>query len=162
MKAKKILMTIAAVSVLTLSITGCSSDKNTKDTSGTPQTSQGSSESNGFQYYTAEQLKESIEKNEDLYLLDIQTKEDWDKHHIKGAVQTNAYPAKSDKDKAKLDIVIPSIEANDNPVVIICPGGKGGAEKTHAYLVEKGIDKDRLFILEKGQKGWKYDDLLEK
>ena len=145
---KRLFAIIMAISLSMLVFTGCSggNDEAKKD----------------YQYYTAEEVKDSIEKNEDIILLDIQVKEEWDKHHIKGAIETNAYPVKTDEEKAKLDPVLPTIEGNGDPVVIVCPGGAGGAERTHAYLVEKGIDKDRLFILKDGQSKWPYDELLEK
>ncbi|WP_027632832.1 rhodanese-like domain-containing protein [Clostridium hydrogeniformans] len=118
-------------------------------------------EGKGFQYYTADQVKESIEKKKDMILLDIQVEDEFNKHHIKGAIPTYAYPVKTDEDKKKLDKEIPNLEKSTAPIVIVCPGGAGGAEKTHAYLKEKGIKEDRIYILEKGQKAWPHKDLLE-
>lgn len=114
-----------------------------------------------YNYYTAEQLKKSIETKEDIIILDIQVKEEYDKHHIKGAMPTYAYPVKSDEDKKKLENVLEKLEGS-KPIVIICPKGGGGAENTQKYLTEKKISKDRLYILEKGQAAWPYEELLEK
>lgn len=114
-----------------------------------------------FNYYTADQTKAAIESKEDMILLDIQVEDEWNKHHIQGAIPTNAYPVETDEDKAKLDAVLDQLEG-DKPIVIVCPGGKGGAQRTVAHLESKGIVPERLFILENGQGGWPYEDLLEK
>lgn len=155
----KKLLSLTAVVFLTFSVllTGCS-----KEASQTTNTSSSSSEQKEFKYYTAEQTKKAIEEKKDIILIDIQVEDDFKAHHIKGVVPTYAYPVKSDEDKAKLEKVLPDLQKSKAPIVIVCPGGAGGAEKTFAYLSEKGIDKDRLFILEKGQKGWPYEELLEK
>ncbi len=149
-----ILMLVAAMEV------GCSSKKDTgaAQTSGTQQTEQAKTK---FKYYTADQVKESIEKKKDIILLDIQVEKEYNEHHIKGVIPTYAYPVKTDEEKAKLNAALPKLEGT-SPIVIVCPGGAGGAERTYEFLKEKGIKEDRLFILEKGQKAWPYADLLEK
>lgn len=114
-----------------------------------------------FNYYTAEQTKQAIENKEDIILLDIQVEDEWNQHHIQGAIPTHAYPVDTDEQKAKLDEVLSQLEG-EQPIIIVCPGGKGGAQKTVAHLESKGIVAERLFILENGQKGWTYDELLEK
>ncbi|MTI48760.1 rhodanese-like domain-containing protein [Sporosalibacterium faouarense] len=115
-----------------------------------------------FKYYSAEKVKESIENDEEFDLVDIQVQEEYDEHHIAGAIETNAYPVKEDTDKAKIDAIYSQLEGKENPIVIVCPRGAGGAERTYKYLLEKGINEDRLFILEDGQAGWPYEDLLAK
>ena len=146
---KKFLGLIISLLLLTsVVLTGCSSKEEKK-------------EGNGFQYYTAEQVKESIEKKSDIILLDIQVEEEFNKHHIKGAVPTYAYPLKTDEEKKKLDKEIPNLEKSTAPIVIVCPGGAGGAERTYDYLKEKGIKEERIYILEKGQNAWPYEELLE-
>ncbi len=113
-----------------------------------------------YNYYTAEQTKEAIEKGDNIILLDIQVKEEWDVHHIKGAIPTHAYPVKTDEERAKLDAVLPQLDG-EQPIVVICPGGAGGAQRTIDYLQTKGVKGDRLFILENGQGKWPYNELLE-
>ncbi|WP_425446882.1 rhodanese-like domain-containing protein [Dethiothermospora halolimnae] len=142
---KKVLSVILILLSVSLVFAGCSKETGQKE---------------GFNYYTQEELKEAIESNEDILIVDIQVEEDFDKHHIKGAIETNAYPVKEDTDKAKLDNIMKDLEASDNPIIIVCPRGGGGAERTYNYLKEKDISEDRLYILENGQAGWSYDELL--
>ena len=99
-----------------------------------------------YQYMTAAEVKEKIENSEEMVLLDIQVEEEWQEHHIAGSLPTHAYPVQSEEDKAKLDAVLSQLEG-DCPIVIVCPRGGGGAERTYNYLKEKGIAEERLFIL---------------
>lgn len=113
-----------------------------------------------YQYYTAEETKKFIEDGKDWIILDIQVEDEWNAHHIKGAIPTYAYPVKEDADRAKLEAVLPQLEG-DKEILVVCPGGGGGATRTIDYLVSKGIDEKRFFILENGQSKWPYDELLE-
>ncbi|MCK8825076.1 rhodanese-like domain-containing protein [Fuchsiella alkaliacetigena] len=113
-----------------------------------------------YQYYSAEELKDSLEGGESLILLDIQVEEEFEEHHIEGAIPTYAYPAQSEEDLAKLDSVLPDLESSQDPIIVICPGGGGGATGTIDYLVEQGIAADRMYILEDGQSAWPYPELL--
>lgn len=116
-----------------------------------------------YQYYKADQLKTAIENKDPMYLLDIQVEEDYKAHHIVNTIPTYAYPADTAELKAKIDVALEKINATKDPIIVVCPGGGSGAKNTIGYLVdEKGIDANRLFILEKGQKGWPHDNLLEK
>ena len=109
-----------------------------------------------------EELKNRIQAGTSQCILDIQVQEEFSEHHIQGAVPTYAYPVKTDEEKARLDAEVARLNGNTDPVIIVCPRGGGGARRTYEYLLEKGIAADRLFILEKGQAGWPYGDLLEK
>ncbi|MBZ9622631.1 rhodanese-like domain-containing protein [Clostridium sp. FP2] len=116
-----------------------------------------------YQYYTADQLKTAIEKKAPMYLIDIQVEADYKAHHIVNTIPTYAYPADTAKLKSKIDVAFDKINATKDPIIVVCPGGGSGAKNTIGYLIdEKGIDASRLFILEKGQKGWPHDNLLEK
>lgn len=117
---------------------------------------------NSYNYYTSEDLRNTIEAGEEIILLDIQVKEDFASHHIKGAIETNAYPVKSDEEKARLDDVLAKIDESTNDVVIVCPRGGGGAERTFNYLLENGVKSSRIYVLEGGQSAWGYNDLLDK
>lgn len=85
-------------------------------------------------------------------------------HHIQGAVPTYAYPVKTEEEKAKVKVrkVVPELKASQDPIVVICPKGAGGAQNTVNYLASQGIDPSRLFILKNGQGGWPYPELLAK
>ncbi|MCT4596005.1 MAG: rhodanese-like domain-containing protein [Anaeromicrobium sp.] len=160
---KKLLAGLLMVT-LSLSVVGCGAKESQETTGGENQkveSQQQQSEEKVYQYYTADQVKEAIEKGDDIILVDIQVEEEWNKHHIKGAISTKAYPVKTDEERGKVQAVIPKLEG-DNPIIVVCPGGKGGAQRTINYLSESGIKDERLFILENGQGGWPYDELLEK
>jgi len=60
--------------------------------------------------------------------VDIQVAEDFDKHHLPGAVATYAYPVKSDQDKAKVGAVLTGLTSSETPVVIACLRGAGDRE----------------------------------
>jgi len=113
-----------------------------------------------YNYYTADHLKAALEAEDAFELLDIQVEDEFDAHHINGAVETNAYPVKSDEDKAKLDITLDALKANTNDIVIVCPRGGGGAERTYQHLEAQGIASNRLYILEGGQADWPYSELM--
>ncbi|MDF1525405.1 MAG: rhodanese-like domain-containing protein [bacterium] len=113
-----------------------------------------------FNYITPEKTKSRIQSGEAVTLLDIQIEDEYARHHIRGSLATYAYPVKSDAQKAKLDRVIPNLSANTDPIVIICPRGGGGAKRTFEYLASRGIESKRMFILEKGQSGWPYPQLV--
>lgn len=114
-----------------------------------------------YQYYTAEETKAAIENQADIILLDIQVEEEWNAHHIAGAIPTYAYPVKTPEEEAKLAAVMPDL-AGDQPIIVICPGGGGGATRTIDYLTSQGMAPERFFILENGQSKWPYEELLEK
>ncbi|MBM4762973.1 rhodanese-like domain-containing protein [Bacillus sp. B15-48] len=144
---KKIGLMFLLLVMFTVTMIGCSGKTET-------------SEAEIYQYYTAEETKTAIENDEEMILLDIQVAEEWDAHHIAGAIPTYAYPVKTDEEKEKLDQVLPMLEG-DQPIVVVCPGGAGGATRTIDYLTTKGIAAERLFILENGQSEWPYENLLE-
>jgi len=150
MKMKRFSLVLVVLTVFALLLTGCTKNEDKKE---------GSAE---FNYRTAEEVKANIENNDDIILLDIQPEDAWNEHHIQGAIPTHAYPVETEEDKAKFDGVMSDLESSEAPIIIVCPGGKKGAERTYKYLLEKGIKEDRLFILENGQNGWPYDELLEK
>lgn len=115
-----------------------------------------------FNYISAEKLEQMLRQKLPVSIVDIQVEPEFETAHIKGAQPTYAYPVKSTQDQAKLDALLPSLIGSDTPVVIVCPRGGGGAERTHQYLAAKGIAPSRLLILEKGQAGWNCPDLTEK
>ena len=116
----------------------------------------------GYNYISPEELRMRIQSGVQQCILDIQVKEEFAEHHIPGAVPTHAYPVKSEADKDRIEREMARLQADEEPIIIVCPRGEGGARRTYDYLLEKGIEEDRLYILEKGQGGWPYEDLLEK
>ena len=114
-----------------------------------------------YRYITAQALQERLTAGQPTNLVDIQVEEDFARQHIKGAVPTYAYPVKSADDTAKLGAVVDKLKANNDPVVIVCPRGAGGATRTYDYLLTQGIAAERLLILEKGQEGWACAPLTE-
>ena len=115
-----------------------------------------------YNYISPEELKTRIHSGASQCILDIQVPEEFNEHHIKGAVPTYAYPAKTGEEKARIDKEAARLAQDEDPIIIVCPRGAGGAKRTYDYLLEKGFDADRLYILEHGQGGWPYEDLLDK
>ena len=109
-----------------------------------------------YQFISATDLKQRLERHEGLMLLDIQVETEFARHHIEGAVPTYAYPVKSETDRSKLDAAVLQLAGHERPVVIVCPRGEGGAKRTYDYLLQKGVAEGRLAILEGGQQGWPY------
>lgn len=115
----------------------------------------------GYRYMAGAELASKLKAGASVIVLDIQAEPEYREHHIKGAVPTYAYPVKSAEDRVKLDRQLKAVAASDSPVVLVCPRGAGGAERTYDYLKEKGVPAGRLYILEKGQTGWNYAELTE-
>ncbi len=116
--------------------------------------------SGSYQFLSAQDVKQALEANRPMALVDIQVAEEFTQHHLQGAQASFAYPVKSATDRQKLDPLLPALQSSTEPVVIICPRGKGGAKRTYDYLLERGIQAERLYILAAGQKGWPYPELL--
>lgn len=109
---------------------------------------------------TPAELKKRLEAGDKPLLLDIQPEADFSKHHLPGATPTYAYPAKSESDQAKLRPALARILGGKEEVVIVCPAGGGGARNTYEFLKSQGVPESRMRILEKGQKGWPYQELV--
>jgi rhodanese-related sulfurtransferase len=106
-------------------------------------------------------FKQWMESGKKMMIVDIQVPAEFKKHHFKGSIETNAFPAKSDADKKKLDAVAEKAKASNDDIVIICPRGRSGAVNTYEYLKSRGIAEKRLYILEGGIAGWPYRDMLQ-
>ncbi len=118
--------------------------------------------SDNYNYVSQDQVKTWIKTQSPIIIVDIQVKEEFDAHHLKGSLATYAYPAKSDLEKAKLDTALSQVLSNGHPVVIVCPRGKGGAKRSYDYMAAHDVAKDRLLILERGMAGWPYKEMIEK
>lgn len=113
-----------------------------------------------YNYIDAQATAELIRQNAKIVILDIQEKDDFDKEHLKGAVATYAYPVKTDAQKASIEAVLAKITPEDK-VIVVCPRGGGGAEKTYDFLMEKGLPKAQILTLKNGQKGWPRDEIKD-
>lgn len=112
-----------------------------------------------YNYVEPDQFRQWLEKGKDMTIVDIQVPAEFQQHHFKGALETNAFPAKRPDEKLKLDKILPRLSSGRNDVVVVCPRGGGGAKNTYDYLKEKGIDEKRIFILREGMQGWPYKEL---
>ena len=110
-----------------------------------------------YNYISAADLHERIASESPMIIVDILPAEQYAEGHIKGAIETNAYPVKTEEEKTRLAQLLPKIKESTDDVVIICPRGAGGAKRTFQYYQENGIAKDRLLILEKGMSNWPYE-----
>ncbi|MDF1536633.1 MAG: rhodanese-like domain-containing protein [bacterium] len=88
----------------------------------------------GYNYMAPADLKARMESSAPMTVVDIQVKEEFDQHHIKGALATYAYPVKSEMEKTRLDTVLDQIASGSGPVVIVCPRAGGGAQRAFDYL----------------------------
>ncbi|WP_320006052.1 rhodanese-like domain-containing protein [Maridesulfovibrio sp.] len=109
-----------------------------------------------YNYMSPASLQNAIEAKADIAIVDIQVADEFKEHHIKGAIETGAYPVKTDVDTQKLDKTLADLKSSTKPIVVICPRGKGGAERTVDYFAKNGIAPYRLFILTEGQGDWPY------
>lgn len=113
-------------------------------------------------YIEPQELKELLDKKQPVILVDIQPATDFEQHHLAGSIETNAFPAKTAEETARLDKALTVIKASKDPVVVICPRGKTGAKNSYNYLESKGISEDRMQILEGGIFEWPYKEMFVK
>jgi len=114
-----------------------------------------------YQYITASAVKQHIADHTPMTLVDIQVEDEFNQHHIIGAQATYAYPVKTADDRAKMTPVITPLLSNNDLTVVVCPRGGGGAKRAYDLLLKTGVSEDRVYILEKGQGGWPYPELLD-
>lgn len=113
-------------------------------------------------YIEPQELKELLDKKLPVILVDIQPAADFEKQHLPGSIETNAFPAAKDEEKARLDKALTAIKASADPVIVICPRGKSGAKNSYNYLESRGVSEERMQILEDGIAGWPYKELFVK
>ena len=113
----------------------------------------------GYNFVEPDQFRQWIDKGKEMAIVDIQVPAEFQQHHFKGALETNAYPVKSPDEKQKLDKILPNLSAAASDIVVVCPRGGGGAKNTVDYLKAKGVDEKRIFILRDGMQGWPYKEL---
>jgi len=113
-------------------------------------------------YIAPANLKKILDAKQEVIMVDIQPAADFAKQHLPGSIETNAFPAKSDEEKGRLDKALPAINGSKAPVVVLCPRGKSGAKNSYEYLQSKGVPENRLQILEGGIADWPYTDMFVK
>lgn len=110
-----------------------------------------------YNYITQDDMRVRLNAKDSMHIVDICPVDLYAEKHLAGSVETNAYPVKSDEERGKLTPLLDDLKADSRDIIIVCPGGKGGAKRTYDYLAENGIDTNRMKILEHGMKGWPYE-----
>ena len=113
--------------------------------------------SSNYKYISAADLQKRINDGSPMILIDICPVEQFAKGHIRGSIETNAYPVKTQAEKDRLAQYLPKIKASSDDVIIICPRGGGGAKNTFDFYKSNDVDAERLLILEKGMEAWPYE-----
>ncbi|MHB1184099.1 MAG: rhodanese-like domain-containing protein [Desulfobulbia bacterium] len=113
-------------------------------------------------YITPANLKKMLDAKQEVIMVDIQPAADFAKQHLPGSIETNAFPAKSDEEKARLDKALPAINGSKAQVIVLCPRGKSGAKNSYDYLQSKGVVENRLLILEGGIADWPFTEMFVK
>jgi len=111
-------------------------------------------------YMSAAQLKGLMNKKAPMLVADIQKANKFKKHHFYASVETDAYPVKKEMDKMKLDVVVQLFQQAEKDVILVGPRGGPAAKRAAAYLVEKGVPADKVFILDGGVKSWPDPEML--
>jgi rhodanese-related sulfurtransferase len=110
--------------------------------------------SGGYRYISADDLDRKLRAGDKMVIVDISPADEFAQGHISGSIETNAYPTETAEERAKLDKALPAISASTADVIIVCPGGGGGAKRTVDYYKSRGVDETRMLILEKGLRKW--------
>lgn len=111
-------------------------------------------------YMLADELKSMLDNKKPLVIADIQKTKEFKKHHFYSAIETSAYPVKSNADKQLLDKVVDMYAKTGNPIVIVGPRGSSASKRAYNYLLDQGVPEDKIFILKGGVKDWPYKELL--
>jgi rhodanese-related sulfurtransferase len=110
-----------------------------------------------YHFIGADALNSRLQASSSMIIIDICEADQFAKGHIKGAIETNAYPVKTDDQESRLAEHLNEIKSSSDDVIIVCPRGAGGAKRTYDFYQENGVAEKRLLILEKGQNGWPYE-----
>jgi rhodanese-related sulfurtransferase len=105
-------------------------------------------------------FKIRLDTKQPTILVDIQKKNAYKEHHFYGSIRTFAYPAKTDMDKESLVQAVRMYETSQNDVVIIGPRGGRASQRSHDFLITRGIPEDKIYILNGGIKNWPYKEML--
>ena len=111
-------------------------------------------------YIDSADFMKYLKEKKSVYMVDIQKKNDYLRHHFYGALPTYAYPVRSGHDRAALAAVVAELKKTDDPVVIIGPRGRRASQRAYSFLLQQGIDSRRLSVLRKGIRGWPRPEIL--
>jgi rhodanese-related sulfurtransferase len=115
-----------------------------------------------FNFVSAGELKAWLAAGKPMLLVDIQEQQDFAAHHLKGSLETNAYPVESEAERT---LLAPALELNRTneyaAVVVVCPRGKGGAKRANEFLRDQGVPEAKLFILSGGMDKWPHPEWVE-
>lgn len=112
-------------------------------------------------YISPDELKQMIQQQKDVVIVDIQPANEFEQHYLKGSIETNAFPAKNPDEKQRLDKTLPLINASTAPVVIVCPRGGSGAKNSYEYFQTRGVPEERILILKGGMAGWPHQEMVQ-
>ena len=142
MKTKPLMLVLALTA--SLALFACGDEKQEQSASAAPE----------YNYISAEDTAKIIRDNDSGYaIIDIQLKDNFDKHHLQGAIPTYAFPGDNPEMHEKLKAGLADVK-DGQKIIIVCPRGGGGAKNTINYYRSIGVANDRLLILQNGQEGW--------
>ncbi|MDW7709002.1 MAG: rhodanese-like domain-containing protein [Deferrisomatales bacterium] len=115
-----------------------------------------------YRYISPDEMNKRLEAGPAAVLVDICPAEQFQKGHLPGSIQTNAHPVKTDREKAMLEKALSAIQASaGSDVVIVCPRGGTGAERTVQHLKTLGVEENRLLILGGGIERWPHGTVTD-
>lgn len=110
----------------------------------------------GYKYTQPSEVVGFLKKGWPIIILDIQNKNQYEKHHIEQSMPTFAYPVNSGNGERQLWKASNRLKNSNSHIVIVGPFGEDGSERAYEYLNYIGIDKKRLYILQGGMQSWPY------
>jgi rhodanese-related sulfurtransferase len=116
----------------------------------------GSSFAGTYNYITAAELNSRLGAESPMIIIDVCPEKLFATAHIKGSIETNAYPVKTEEQKARLAEHLQTIKASADDIIIVCPRGGGGAKNTFDFYRANGVAPERMLILAKGIAQWPY------
>ena len=120
----------------------------------------GSVQAGDYRYVAPEEMKQWLETNKEMIMVDIQPAKDFALHHFKGSVETNAFPVETEEQRQSLDKGVAAYKEKARDVVVVCPRSGGGAKRCYDYLKSQGVPEERLYILTGGIDKWPYADMV--
>ncbi|MDT2646052.1 rhodanese-like domain-containing protein [Enterococcus dongliensis] len=113
-----------------------------------------------WQMIAPKKMKTVLEQDDpaDYQIIDIQPKADYKKGHLPHSISVPAYPVDTEELEKLVVDNADQFKEGENPIYVVCPGGSSGAKRTISLLIDEGVDKSRLFIVENGAKKWPYKD----